>query len=144
MRPCDRSIKTKTTRVPRATTARWDTTVCMRVRLTSAGGGLVGVADGDPPPYGCQRDVDDVLETLPLELGAIGVKIRAGEHDLRLALHGRVPVVLDGVVRAPRHDLGDLGPLVAELLVLDQDREVLEMDEGKGLVREDAPEEDGT
>lgn len=93
--------------------------------LTSAGGGLVGVADGDPSPHGRQGDIDDVLEALPLKLGAVRVEIRAGEHDLRLALHRRVPVVLDGVVRAPRHDLGDLGPLVAELLVLDEDREVL-------------------
>jgi hypothetical protein len=34
-----------------------------------------------------------------------------------LALHGAVPVVLDGVVSAPRDELGNLGPLVAPLLV---------------------------
>jgi hypothetical protein len=31
--------------------------------------------------------------------------------------HGRVPPVLDGVVRAARHQLRNLGPSTAELLV---------------------------
>lgn len=34
-------------------------------------------------------------------------------------------MVLDGVVGPPGHHLGDLCPLVAELLVLDEDRVVL-------------------
>lgn len=35
-------------------------------------------------------------------------------------------MVLDGVIGTPGHRLGDLGPLIAELLVLDEDRVVLE------------------
>ncbi len=42
-----------------------------------------------------------------------------------LALHGAVPVVLDGVVSAPRDELGNLGPLVAPLLVSIVDDAVL-------------------
>lgn len=97
-----------------------------KIKRTSAGRGLVRVADGDSTPHRREGDVDDVLEPLPLELGAVRVQVRAGEHDLRLPLHGRVPVILDGVVGAPGHHLRDLRPLVAELLVLDEDRVVLE------------------
>lgn len=81
--------------------------------LTSTGRGFVGVADRNPTPHGGQRDVDDVSEPVPLELGTVGVKVGPGENDLRLPLHGGVPVVLDGVVGAARHHLRDLGPLVA-------------------------------
>ena len=38
-------------------------------------------------------------------------------HVVELPLHGTVPVVLDGVVRATFQDLGDLGPFVFELAV---------------------------
>ncbi len=38
---------------------------------------------------------------------------------------GRVPVVLDCVVRPPRQELGDLGPFVVQLLVSSQEDGVL-------------------
>lgn len=83
------------------------------IMLTSAGRGLVRVAHGDPAPNSSQRDVDDVPEALSFELGTVGVEIRAREDDLCLALHGGIPVVLDGVIRAPGHHFGNLRPLVA-------------------------------
>ena len=50
---------------------------------------------------------------------------RGGLLLLVLALHGGVPVVLDGVVGPARDELGDLGPLVAPLLVRVVDDAVL-------------------
>ena len=47
------------------------------------------------------------------------------EKLLDLPPHARVPVVLDGVVRAPLEELGDLRPLVSEVLVLLHDDAVL-------------------
>lgn len=108
--------------------------------LTSTGRGLVGVADRNPTPHGGQRDVNDVSEPMPLELSTVGVQVGASENYLRLPLHGGVPVIFYGVVGAARHHLGDLGPLVAQLLVLDENRAILKgekknMDQRtKGLV----------
>jgi len=44
----------------------------------------------------------------------IKVGLQSSLHDWQLALHARVPVVLDGVVGAALEDLGDLSPLVVD------------------------------
>eukprot|EP00053_Salpingoeca_punica_P008611 m.77034 g.77034 ORF g.77034 m.77034 type:complete len:398 (-) comp14674_c1_seq9:234-1427(-) len=62
---------------------------------------------------------------------------RADGLAARVALHApphrRVPVVLDGVVRPARQELGDLGPLVAEGVVGVQDDAVLLLCPGRLL-----------
>ena len=42
----------------------------------------------------------------------IEISLEGAFHDGELALHARIPVVLDRVVGAALEDLGDLGPLV--------------------------------
>mmetsp|Transcript_9956 Transcript_9956/g.27865 ORF Transcript_9956/g.27865 Transcript_9956/m.27865 type:complete len:344 (+) Transcript_9956:1567-2598(+) len=48
-----------------------------------------------------------------------------GDIPLDLALHAGVPVVLDGIVGTSGKELGNLGPLVAEALVMGDDESVL-------------------
>ena len=110
--------------------------------LTSTGRGLVGVVDRNSTPHGSQRDVDNVTEPMPLKLGTVRVKVAPGENNLRLPLHGGVPVVLDGIVGAARHHLRDLGPLIAQLLVLDENRAILRRSEEKSKEKKNRQEKD--
>ena len=50
--------------------------------------------------------------------------ILGGDVLLDLALHAGVPMILDGIVGTPGKELGNLGPLVAEALVMGDDETV--------------------
>lgn len=93
--------------------------------LTSASGRLVGVVHGDPATDGSKRYVEYVTEAVTRELRARGVQILAREHDLRFALHRRIPMVLNCIICSPGHNLSDLRPLITELLVLHQNCVIL-------------------
>lgn len=64
-----------------------------------------------------------------LVIGVLGMDNRHG-HATLLALHGRVEMVFDCIIRAAGHMLGHLGPLGSELIVEFQDTHVFFMSEG--------------
>ena len=66
---------------------------------------------------------------LVMVIGVFGMDNRHGPTTL-LALHGRVEMVLDCIVRTARHMFGHLGPLGPELVVELQDTHVFFMTEG--------------
>ena len=87
-------------------------------------------------PHGVETSLYVVPHQVPavLVLGPLApVDILGLEEFLDLSLHGGVPVVLDGVVGAAREELGHLGPLVPQTLVVGDDDPVLLLGEGSLL-----------
>lgn len=66
---------------------------------------------------------------LVMVIGVLGMDNRHG-HTVLLALHGRIEMVLDCIIRAAGHMLGHLGPLGSELVVELQDTHIFFVSEG--------------
>ena len=82
----------------------------------------------DGPENALHVFADDVATRLGIfdeGLALLINPILGGDVPLDLALHAGIPVVLDGIVGTSRKELGNLGPLVAETLVMGDDETVL-------------------